>query len=832
MNTGWNQKNNGPDFTLLDSPWGWEALMQNPADVSMLGSDDPYPLAIDPAALSYYNGLAANLFGIQDPSQNVGAGPQPLQHLFAPAPTIQNNLVNQGAPVTSRIPLMASQTAPAMDSKPILQLSSMSDDREIAMKAIAAAGVQAAVSAADSSQALSYAQNLLPNTPAPRLSKPDLAACPPLAKHVMSNMAASPQSNGEESTGQALGVSGRPKTSHTTIERRYRTNLNARITALRHAVPALRILDKDHAKRPEFAGDVVDERGFVDGVKAARKASKASILGKAAEYIHVLKKREIRLKHEVAGLRTLLTCLVGGETLLQEFDTNWRARYGSEESDEVAGMSDCDDGDEESEDDPLPRKKARTAKDSPPSGTSTPTATESAKRKRGRPKKTQTSPETPITTQAPAPAHMNDQLSGSTQYLLGAFLFFSLVKPSNEPYPGRGTPSPYHPSAHHQHVGSVYPTPIDASHQSGLSGLYRSWSPLVHSAHTFLSMVLLLSIVGSMFVRRFRKSTERHGRSNTALKNLMKDGAPTDPVEMERQIRVALGGRGIVGEALANFGTLLRPQSPPTDGIVESACWRLANLTLLGDTTPSLRLSSSLTLWRLLPSSPSNLSSIAFLCLPVSRPLAEFFWAKAAALALTQREGGATTTVLRTSLDEAWSLYTQAVGHGLVRSHLDDAPLLQAGQIIVLEAVNNLAEGSFIREATEFCREARNLAISSGSGADIEDATERLARIGYGVGGAAGSLLQTWLNVQQESFITVGEDLASPSPLVANARDIVLAIGWLRSIRKQVGSGRIPQPISLPPTLLLRRVLAAPVFSATEAMEDARDLLVDCMYEQ
>lgn len=31
--------------------------------------------------------------------------------------------------------------------------------------------------------------------------------------------------------------------------------------------------------------DIVDERGFVDGVKVARKCSKANVLGKAVEYI-------------------------------------------------------------------------------------------------------------------------------------------------------------------------------------------------------------------------------------------------------------------------------------------------------------------------------------------------------------------------------------------------------------------------------------------------------------------------------------------------------------------------------------------------------------------
>lgn len=105
------------------------------------------------------------------------------------------------------------------------------------------------------------------------------------------------------------GVPGvpRPKTSHTTIERRYRTNLNARIQALKDAVPALRVLDKRGKKgkggdeggkekdgmsmedgEKENEGpveDVVDERGCVDGVKVPRKVSKANVLGKAAEYI-------------------------------------------------------------------------------------------------------------------------------------------------------------------------------------------------------------------------------------------------------------------------------------------------------------------------------------------------------------------------------------------------------------------------------------------------------------------------------------------------------------------------------------------------------------------
>jgi len=41
---------------------------------------------------------------------------------------------------------------------------------------------------------------------------------------------------------------------------------------------------KPSGEEEEFI-DVVDDRGFVDGVKIARKASKANVLGKAVEYI-------------------------------------------------------------------------------------------------------------------------------------------------------------------------------------------------------------------------------------------------------------------------------------------------------------------------------------------------------------------------------------------------------------------------------------------------------------------------------------------------------------------------------------------------------------------
>jgi hypothetical protein len=136
-----------------------------------------------------------------------------------------------------------------------------------------------------------------PKLPIPRLQRPS----PPTSTgSKLKSPGVEPNPSVDPSLGGTVAVIGRPKTSHTTIERRYRTNLNARIQSLKDAVPALRVLEtKEKAKKgqdspeaqsaekPEIpaCNDIVDERGFVDGVKVARKISKANVLGKAAEYI-------------------------------------------------------------------------------------------------------------------------------------------------------------------------------------------------------------------------------------------------------------------------------------------------------------------------------------------------------------------------------------------------------------------------------------------------------------------------------------------------------------------------------------------------------------------
>ncbi|KAI0086120.1 hypothetical protein BDY19DRAFT_1018301 [Irpex rosettiformis] len=145
-----------------------------------------------------------------------------------------------------------------------------------------------------------------------------------------------------------LGIPGRPKTSHTTIERRYRTNLFARITGLKQAVPALRVLEVKNGAvslwNDRFVGG-----GFVDGVKVTRKMTKANVLGKATEYIRVVKKREARLKRKQDGLKSLVSGLVGGLVLSREWECEWWNSLGGKneiESDDLTVTSDVEDADE------------------------------------------------------------------------------------------------------------------------------------------------------------------------------------------------------------------------------------------------------------------------------------------------------------------------------------------------------------------------------------------------------------------------------------------------------------------------------------------------------
>ncbi|KAI9151728.1 Sterol regulatory element-binding protein [Paramyrothecium foliicola] len=88
------------------------------------------------------------------------------------------------------------------------------------------------------------------------------------------------------------------KTAHNMIEKRYRTNLNDKIAALRDSVPSLRIMSK--SARGE---DTTEDREELHGLTPAHKLNKATVLSKATEYIRHLEKRNNRLLEENGAMQ-------------------------------------------------------------------------------------------------------------------------------------------------------------------------------------------------------------------------------------------------------------------------------------------------------------------------------------------------------------------------------------------------------------------------------------------------------------------------------------------------------------------------------------------------
>ncbi|KAH8722717.1 hypothetical protein GQ44DRAFT_711519 [Phaeosphaeriaceae sp. PMI808] len=87
------------------------------------------------------------------------------------------------------------------------------------------------------------------------------------------------------------------KTAHNMIEKRYRTNLNDKIAALRDSVPSLRVMSRPNGTEED------DDPEDLEGLTPAHKLNKATVLSKATEYIRHLEKRNKRLSDEVTTLK-------------------------------------------------------------------------------------------------------------------------------------------------------------------------------------------------------------------------------------------------------------------------------------------------------------------------------------------------------------------------------------------------------------------------------------------------------------------------------------------------------------------------------------------------
>lgn len=124
------------------------------------------------------------------------------------------------------------------------------------------------------------------------------------------------------------------KTAHNAIERRYRNNINDRITELKNAVPALlyaKVNNRTGKRTHDDEDEGEDGQEYLDGVAVATKLNKATILRKATEYINHLKKTGDDVRRENETLQHILAQLPGGSDILQRYKQTRESQLYQEE---------------------------------------------------------------------------------------------------------------------------------------------------------------------------------------------------------------------------------------------------------------------------------------------------------------------------------------------------------------------------------------------------------------------------------------------------------------------------------------------------------------------
>ncbi|KAL4246402.1 hypothetical protein ABKN59_009155 [Abortiporus biennis] len=850
-----------PDWSQL-SAWTNDAKLFDPTtDIDFtIGMDmdfDPH-VTVDPSSLHFNT----SIFTQQD---TVAVTPE-TPFVLSPNPNTAQALVsasifhldNQSTPVpwassvfsntgTRRLSVTSSSSSSGASLSPVCDSSASSDSghsetdaaMELAHKVRQASGVTLAVPVSAQVQQIAAAGGQA-KLPIPRLPRPNVAVP---AKRTVVKSPSSPEGslspsptpslekvdplgqNASAAGSTAPTTTGRPKTSHTTIERRYRTNLNARIIGLKQSVPALRVLEPKLSAELGYE-DVVDSRGFVDGVKVARKMSKANILGKATEYIRVLKKRESRLRREQDGLKSLLSGLVGGPALLKEWEREWRDRFGGSEKDEIEDEGGSDDEEEDSdgdEDEGRARKKAKVTKvikkekpapkplSAPPPVMPMASGIVPEKRKRGRPRKNPVPSAPPSSTPTPLmmaeqPVMMQQDVTmqepiahaqPAQQYLLAAFAFFSVFNsPLTNNY-SRSHSAP-HSHAHHGTVitepSAYMPPPPRTFYGYGAHEIIQAFHLLVSTLVFFYVVLPWISGVlkhGSVitkaitrFASYFTHSRKQHPYLDPRQSLTLKRSALTDAlipskrglVDEASQLRNALGvSSGVVGLMQGVIKAARIDRGIELNQLEQRAWVRLGEIVAFDNTVPkATRLQTYWCMsWHIstFAASTTDLSTLALIIQPVSSAKAASLWDRARKQELLRPYERIVLSNM--TVDDAaewlakWRLWHETERKGRCAACEKRTPLGVLAAILIRERLRKHAAAMFVRTVPG---EDGNDALVYDADKEFQEEQERKETIeaGKSIGGRTAELAILLERIWDTGFVSHEDVLPAPRQLGTN----------------------------------------------------------------
>ncbi len=254
---------------------------------------------------------------------------------------------------------------------------------------------------------------------------------------------------------------------------------------------------------------------FLERPRSTFSKSAVSWFAYSTYMLHsVLKRREDRLKREQAGLRSLISGLVGGPALLREWEREWLSRFGGPERDEATSCVSEDDGpdDGESDEDDAnlhPKKRIKSApkkltKDVKPKKEETNPGVMPEKRKRGRPRKVQLVPGgEAIQQQLPPQGLASSPVPAPTQYLLAVFAFFSFF---NSPFTSYTHATPTHSGVVLADSGTLITPPVSVP--------TFGWRELLQAFHLVISGLVFFTILLPFLPKGFPRTLSLLSSSN------------------------------------------------------------------------------------------------------------------------------------------------------------------------------------------------------------------------------------------------------------------------------------------------------------------------------